>query len=511
MPRQTSGTNGPGASQDNNQRSQSAIRSNAGAAPDDRVDFDHFSLFPRQRLLLRDGKPVPIGARAFDILAALATRGDGGLMTKEELIAAVWPTTFVEPSNLRVQMVALRKALGDCEGRLISTDHGRGYRLTARLGRAGTAPPLAPRRHAAPVSELPAAITRIIGRSEFIDALAAQLPRRRLITITGPGGIGKTRVALACAAALAGAYRDGVHFVDLTTVTDPASVPATLAKLLGVAVDTDDLLHDVVQNLWQREMLLIIDNCEHVVDAAARLVEAITTSAPGVHILATSRKSLRVTGEWVQVLPPLPSPPDATDLTAADALNYPAVELFVDRAVAAQHGFSLSDAEAPLVADICRRLDGVALAIELAAAKLHAFGVKWLAEHLDDPLSILNGGRRTAVPRHQNLAAMLDWSYDLLTEQERAMLRRLAMFPGNFTMAEAIGAAADDEIDDGQVVCAVGDLISKSLAMLDVSGPITRYRLPQTTRAYACAKLRMVGPGMRRPFIPAAALVEAGK
>jgi predicted ATPase/DNA-binding winged helix-turn-helix (wHTH) protein len=460
-----------------------------------RINFDRFSVLPDRRLLLRDGMPVRIGARAFDILAALAAR-PGELITKNELIAQVWSGIFVDAANLRVHMTAVRKALGDAEGRLIRNDPGRGYRLIAEVApeaeAAFPAPTFTP-IHVAPAApmQLPAKVTRIIGRSEFIAVLVAQLPRRRLVTIVGPGGIGKTTVAIACAEALAGSYRDGVGFVDLTKVSQATSVAASLARALDVAINGDDPLHDVIEYLRYREMLLVIDNCEHVIQAAAELAETITLSAPGVHILATSRESLRVLGESVRRLPPLACPPDVKDLSASEALRYPAVELFVERASAARLEYQLSDSEASIVGEICRRLDGVALAIELAAAQVDVFGVAWLAAHLDQRLWILKSGRRTAVSRHQTLTAMLDWSYELLSEQERATLHSVAAFPGEFTLADAIGLATGDGIREIEVVGAVDGLVSKSLAILDASGSVTRYCLPETTRAYACAKVEM--------------------
>ena len=470
--------------------------SGADAPVAGRIDFDRFSLIPDQRLLLGDGKPIRIGARAFDILLALAKRG-GGLVTKEELISEVWPTTFVDPGNVRVQIVALRKALGDGEGRLINTDAGRGYRLLATPPVAAERPApaalptamLTPSPQRAMASaRVPGAMTPIIGRNGFIEQVLAELPQRRLISIVGPGGIGKTRVATACAQALVDRYRDGAFFCDLTTATDAGSVVALLAETLDLRGEAGASLPALVRELRCREMMLTVDNCEHVIDAAARVIEEIATGAGGVHIVATSREALRVMGEWVRVLPPLPCPEEADEITAAEALTYPAVQLFVERAAAVRHDFLLSDVEAPLVSEICRRLEGVPLSIELAAATLHAFSLEWLAAHLDDPLPILNHGRRTAAPRHRSLTATLDWSYDLLTDQERATLQRVAALPGEFTMADAIGAAGA-EMADGQVMYAVGGLVSKSLAVLDMSGPVTRYRLPQAIRVYAHGKM----------------------
>jgi predicted ATPase/DNA-binding winged helix-turn-helix (wHTH) protein len=457
-----------------------------------RLNFDRFSVLPDQRLLLRDGAPVRIGARAFDILAALAAR-PGELITKDELIAQVWRGLFVDAANLRVHMTAVRKALGDADGRLIRNDPGRGYRLLAEVSPEAAAAPTPTLIHVAAAApmQLPSKVTRIIGRSDFIGVLVAQMPRRRLITIVGPGGIGKTTVAIACAEALAGSYRDGVGFVDLTRASEGVSVATSLARALDVAITGDDPLHDVIEYLKDREMLLVIDNCEHVIQAAAELVETITVSAPGVHILATSRESLRVLGESVRRLPPLACPPDVKHLSASEALSYPAVELFVERAAAARLEYQLGDLEASVVGEICRRLDGVALAIELAAAQVDVFGVAWLAGHLDQRLWLFKSGRRTAVPRHQTLTAMLDWSYELLSEQERATLHSVAAFPGEFTLDDAIGLGTGDGIREFEVVGAVDGLVSKSLATLDASGSVTRYRLPETTRAYACAKVQL--------------------
>jgi predicted ATPase/DNA-binding winged helix-turn-helix (wHTH) protein len=458
-----------------------------------RFNFDRFSVLPDQRLLLRDGMPIRIGARAFDILATLAAR-PGELITKDELIAEVWRGIFVDAANLRVHMTAVRKALDDTEGRLIRNDPGRGYRLIAEVSQeaAAASAGVAKLIHETPAAplQLPTKVTRIIGRSDFIGVLVAQLSHRRLITVVGPGGIGKTTVAIACAEALAGSYRDGVSFIDLTKVTEGEAVAASLARELDVAINSADLLRDVIDYLKDREMLLVIDNCEHVIQAAAELVETIIVRAPGVHILATSRESLRVLGESVRRLPPLPCPPDVKDLSASEALSYPAVELFVERASAARLEYQLGDSEASIVSEICRRLDGVALAIELAAAQVDVLGVAWLAAHLDQRLWILKSGRRTAVPRHQTLTAMLDWSYELLSEQERATLKSVAAFPGEFTLAEAIGLGTGDGIREIEVVGAVDGLVSKSLATLDASGSVMRYCLPETTRAYACAKVQ---------------------
>jgi predicted ATPase/DNA-binding winged helix-turn-helix (wHTH) protein len=465
--------------------SQEATAGGDSAGASDALTFGRFRLLPVQRILLEEGRPVRLGARAFDILVALARR-PGELVSKETLMAEVWPATFVEGANLRVNIAALRKALGDTDARLIRTDSGRGYRFTTGVDTVAK-PASAPIPSTVWPRKLPNPTTRLIGRSEFVAQVVGQLPARRLITLTGPGGIGKTRVAIACAQEMAGSYRDGIAFVDLSTARDQQSVTAALADALDVA-DYDNCIHAVVRRLLGRQMLLVLDNCEHVIQVAAELAEMIITRSPGVHVLATSRESLRVFGELVRVLPPLPSPPAGVPLTAAEALTYPTVELFVERVCAAHENFQLSDSDAPLVGEICRRLDGVALAIELAAAQVDVLGIAWLAAHMDDRLWILNRGPRTAAPRHQTLGSLLDWSYTLLSEQERATLQSVARFPGDFSLADAVTMAANNGVDEVQAVAGLSGLVSKSLALLDVSGAAARYRLPETTRVYVCAK-----------------------
>jgi predicted ATPase/DNA-binding winged helix-turn-helix (wHTH) protein len=447
--------------------------------------FGRFSLWPGERLLLLNGVPVRTGARAFDILIALAARPNE-LMTKEDLIAQAWHDTFVDEINLRVNIAALRKALGDSDHRIIRTDPGRGYVFTPQVT-VGAEPSRSDRISLAPKRRVADDEARIIGRRAFIDGVAVQLKCKRLITIAGPGGIGKTTVATACAELLAGSSSDGARFVDLSTATDPASFAVAIADAVGSEIYREGTVGSIVRLLRDRELLLIIDNCEHVIQKAAELVEAILVTAPGVRILATSREALRVSGELVRVLPPLPSPPPATGLTALAALNYSAVQLFVER-LAAQSEFVFSDTEAPMVAEICRRLDGVPLAIELAAAQVGFFGLAWLVSHLDDRLRLLNYGRRTAVARHQTLTATLDWSYELLLEQERVMLHYLADCVNDFTLAEVIAMAQEAPMGVTEVIASVGGLVAKSMVTSNCNGSMPRFRLPETTRLYAAAK-----------------------
>jgi predicted ATPase/DNA-binding winged helix-turn-helix (wHTH) protein len=457
--------------------------------------FGPFRLLPARQLLLEGDRPVRLGSRALDLLATLVERA-GDLVTKDELIARVWPGLHVEEGNLRVHVAAVRRALGDGQAgsRYLANVPGRGYRFVAPVvlteGQAGATSRLATVERA---HNLPAPLTRMVGRSEIVQRLVAQRPQLRLITIIGAGGIGKTTVALAVAERLVAAYDHGVRLVDLAPLGNPELVPSTLAAVLGREVRSGNPIPGVIAFLEDKQMLLVLDNCEHVIEAVAAVVAAILKGAPDTHILATSREPLLVEGEQLHRLSPLAVPAGSAGLTAAEALVFPAVQLFVERAAASLDGFELADADAPLVAEICRRLDGIALAIELAAGRIDAFGIRGLAGLLDDRLQLLRGGRRSALPRHRAMSAVLDWSYQLLPESERVILRRLAVIAGDFLLDSASTIASGADIDASDVVEGVANLVAKSLVTADVGGPTVRYRLLDTTRAYALQKLRDSG------------------
>jgi predicted ATPase/DNA-binding winged helix-turn-helix (wHTH) protein len=457
--------------------------------------FGPFHLLATQRLLLEGDKPVRLGSRALDILIALVERA-GKLATHDEIREIVWPDTTVVEANLTVHVVALRRALRDGQGacRYIVNIPGRGYSFVAPVTCPDRQEPPPPRfATSTHPHNLPAQLTRLIGRAAVVDSLVQELATQRLVTIVGTGGIGKTAVAFEVAKQLIGGCEDGVWLIDLAPIDDPRSVPTALACTLGLDIRSDNPLPGFAAALRQKRILLVLDNCEHVIEAAAALVDGILTGARGVRILATSREPLRVNGERVCRLLTLENPPKSVPLSAADTLRFPAVQLFVERAAAATGEFELNDADARYVSDICRKLDGIPLAIEFAAARVDALGVRGLSAHLDDCLRLLKSGRRTASPRHRTISATLEWSYQLLGQEEQTVLRRLAVFVGGFTLESACAAAADADLSPPDIADAVASLVEKSLVSVEIGNEATRFRLLETTRAYVLAKLAGTG------------------
>jgi predicted ATPase/DNA-binding winged helix-turn-helix (wHTH) protein len=452
------------------------------------ISFGPFRLFPAARALEKDGVALALGNRALDILVVLAEHA-GEVVSHRELLARVWRDLVVDPSNLRVHINGLRKALGDGERepRYIANVVGQGYSLVAPVKResAGGRPPLLPEYPCGGARQrlaLPPALARMVGRDEAVRTIIADLIGERFVTIIGPGGIGKTTVAVSVAHALFAEFNGAVCFVDLSTVADSKLVSVTIASKLGLTVQTEQVLPALMLCLRELRILLVLDNCEHVVDAVATLAERIFQEAPAVHILATSREALRVEGEHVYWLASLESPPSDGSMTAAEAVKFPAVTLFMERAAASGSRLELTDADVPVVAAICGRLDGMPLALEFAAARVGLHGLAGTAELLKTRFGLQFPGRRTAVPRHQTLQALLDWSYGLLSEAEQLVLRTLSIFVGPFTWQAAQAIGCDS-------IGALGSLVAKSL----VSVSTTRYRLLETTRVYAQEKLDASG------------------
>jgi len=446
--------------------------------------FGSFELQADQRRLLMDGRPVALGPRAFDLLLALVER-PGQLVTKDELLDRVWPGLVVEANNLQVQISTLRKLLGP---QAIATIPGRGYRwvLAAEDASAQSeSTPPAPMAGSAAQSDVPVELPALYGRAEDVAALCELIRQHALVTVVGPAGIGKTRLAQAVAHELRDDFADGVRLVDLAPLADPDLLAATVARALGLAVgDPQTALNLSVQALASQRLLLVLDNCEHLLNAVDRVVAALRQGAPRVHVLATSQELLRHPDEHVWRLGPLALPAEATPERAREA---GAIELFAARVQALDARFLVSDGNVAAVVDICRRLDGIPLAIEFAAARVPLLGVEGVRDRLDERFRLLTAGSRSAPRRHQTLHAALAWSYTLLSAQEQRTFDGLGVFVGGFSLAAAQELASDAEIDAWAVLDHLGALVDKSLVIAD--GTSARYRMLETTRAFALERL----------------------
>ncbi|MBL6076861.1 helix-turn-helix transcriptional regulator [Belnapia sp. T18] len=463
--------------------------------------FGPFRLVPDRRTLAAEGREVPIRGRAFDLLLALVERRDR-VVSKGDLMELVWPGRVVEEGNLTVHIAGLRKLLGSG---IIATLSGRGYRFVAATTEipaedesqpppASALPSSAQAETPGPAGsppwpgDLPRPLTKLVGRDGDLDRVEARLRESHLVTVVGAGGVGKTRLALAAADRIRRSYPDGAWFADLGPVEEPRLVAATIAAGLGVDVGDGDALHVVIAALAGRRGLLVLDGCEHLLRAAADATEAILRSCPGIVILATSREPLRAEGERLHRLQPLDAAAPDVAVTAERLADYPASELFVERACAALGEFVPGDAEAGEIMRICQRLDGIPLAIELAAPALQAMTLTELRERLERHFELLTAGRRTALARQQTLRATIGWSLDLLEPLERALLLRLSVFGGTWTAGSAAFLAGCASGEDA--VCGlIAALVDKSLVQADLTGVQARYRLLASTRYYAAERL----------------------
>ena len=408
-------------------------------------------------------------------------------------MARVWPGAVVSDNALEVHISSLRKALGENRG-LLRTAYGRGYRFLGPWTLPGAERP----RPAVPVtldqSGSRAALTNLpfasglIGRDSDASSVVSLLEEKRFVTLVGTGGIGKTRLAFEVGRRMLPMFDDGVWLVELGSLSDPSRAPAAVAVALGIEIaGSASPIAPVVQALRPKQLLLILDTCEHLVEAAARLGEAVLGAGARVRVLATSRETLRAEGEHLYRVPPLSVPTE--DTPAEQMADHSSVQLFLARATAAEPNFPTDETSMAICGQFCRRLDGIPLAIELAAARAATLGMEGLAARLDNRLRLLGHGRRTAVSRHQTLGATLDWSFGLLTEAEQAVLRRLSIFAGGFDIDAAVCVAPGDDIDAGEVADHVAQLVTKSLVVSEADGAARRYRLLDTTRAYAREKL----------------------
>lgn len=450
--------------------------------------FGNFAMALPQQTLTLDGEGVKLGGRASGLLAVLV-EAEGRLVPRETLLEAVWPGQAIDDSALRVHLSAARKVLiaGGLAEPAILNEAGRGYRLAADVT-LNRAPDPAP---AEPTLRLPTRIGRIVGRDHVTSAISRELLDRRFITITGPGGIGKTTAAIAIAHDSAERLGTTACFVDLAPLGTDTTVLETIALSLGVAGSAASLRQSVVARLAAQPSLMILDNCEHVIDAVAPLAEELLHAVPDLQVLATSREPLRAEGEWVHRLAALDVP--AEGIVPEEAASFSAVDLFLQRARAAGSSFECNPATLGVVVEICRRLDGIPLAIELAAARMDAMDPEMILFGLDDRFALLSRGRRTAMPRHRTLRAALDWSYALLDDQARRILDRLAPYRAGFDIETVLAVAENLDLRAAEARDVLADLVAKSLVVSLPMGSTTRYRLLDTTRDYGLMQLREQG------------------
>jgi predicted ATPase/DNA-binding winged helix-turn-helix (wHTH) protein len=447
--------------------------------------FGPFRLVVSERLLTNGSVPVDISARSFDILTSLLSKPTE-VISKEDLIDQVWPGIAIEESNLRVHIAKLRKTLGDGKDgvRYIETVAGRGYCFVAPVVRSDEQIDSPNKPIPFCQYDLPSRTT-MIGRDDDLRKLVARLMADRFVSIVGSGGVGKTTLAIAIGHHLMLDFAGAVLFVDLSMISDPNLVATVIASTLGLSVQSDDATPSLIAYLRHKRILLILDTCEHLVEAVAASASIMFKSTSQAHILVTSRETTQVDGENVYRLEPLECAPDCEGLTAAVAMTFPAIQLFLDRARASGAQLEFGDGEAAIVASMCRKLDGVALAIELAARRIEAYGLLQTAALLDEKLTLLWTGPRSAPPRQRTLKATLDWSYKLLSEVESVVLCRLAVFAGIFTMDAALEIASSAAVDRSLVLGTVESLVAKSMIATCPAGGIMRYRLLDTTRDYA--------------------------
>ena len=429
-----------------------------------------------------------LGDRAFEVLLALVERA-GQLVPKDELLDLVWPGLVVEENNLQVQVSTLRKILGAAA---IATSAGRGYRFTLALmpdGESSSSP--VAKRH-----NLPQQLTTFIGHEEDLEEYAALLNQARLLTLTGIGGCGKTRLAIKLGETVLPSFPAGVWFVDLAPLSDAERVPLTVATTLGIRKQADQpRIETLCEHLASRQMLLVLDNCEHLTAACAALAQRLLTAAPGVRVLATSREGLNVPGERTVTVRSLALPAIGSEHVVPGLESCEAVRLFVERARLAVTKFSLDATTAPAVAEICRRLDGIPLAIELAAARVKVLSVEEIRVRLDDRFRLLTGGRTTGLARQQTLLAAIQWSYDHLAPDEQRLLRLLSVFTGGWTLAGAVRVIGD-QVDEYEVLDLLTRLVDRSLVTIErIVGGTTRYAMLETVRQYAQERLNQSGEG----------------
>jgi len=452
-----------------------------------RYRFQRFELQPDERRVLASGEHVHLGPHAFDVLVALVERS-GYLVTKDDLLRRVWGKVVVGDNTLQAHISALRKVLGADS---IATVSGRGYRFTLEVTqvRVAAQAPAEAQKH-----NLPHDLTSFIGRETELAELARLLDRARLLTLTGAGGCGKTRLAIQLARQQTPAYPDGAWLVELAALNDAALLPQAIANVLGIKEKAGARLIDsVVEHLAPRAVLLVLDNAEHLIEACAKLAESLLQRCARLVVVVTSRERLAITGEQSYRVPSLSVPDEQDDLSPESIAACESARLFIDRARLQRADFAITAQNCAAIASICRRLDGIALALELVAARVRTLSAEQLSLGLDQRFELLTEGSRTALPRHRTLRALIDWSHDLLDDAEKAMLRRVSVFSGGWTLDAVTQVCRGDDARDAQIREVLASLVDKSLISAEVAEDAVRYALLETVREYALGRLKESG------------------
>lgn len=469
--------------------SQSRPTIGADAAAEVGYRFDNFAFYPSQLSLHNGAEEIRLGSRACAILHELL-KHSGSTVTKEELVLAAWPSMIVDEGNLRVHVAQLRKILGNGrESRgFITNVVGRGYQFTAPVSTIsnGGGPQSSVSPGESADGHILLTLGSIIGRDHDIENAAALLRRERLVTLVGPGGVGKTTIAQQITGLLKGIFGADIFFVDLSDVTAVDRIPFAITSAIGLPTTESDQTAAIISFMRHKRALVVLDNCEHLIEGAAHVCESLLRMVPELRILATSREPMRAQGEWLFRVAPL-GVPASDNITFAEAMNYPAVELFVHLAAANNQETSFDDDDVSHIIQICTRLDGVPLALEMAAARVESFGIQGLSRFLQKGLDVLTDGRRTSNIRHRTMRNSLEWSHAALTLEEKVVYRRLSVFPASFSLQAATCVCADEALSDEAVVEAVGALVRKSLIAPSGQKHVT-YRMIGATRLFASEK-----------------------
>jgi predicted ATPase/DNA-binding winged helix-turn-helix (wHTH) protein len=448
-----------------------------------RYRFGRFELQPEERRLLADGVVLRVGGHALDLLLVFVERS-GHLVSKDELLTRVWHGVVVEENTLQSHIAALRKVVG---AGAIATVSGRGYRFVSDVERVEkSSADGGPMRQ----DNLPHQLTSFIGREKEIEQITRLLASTRLMTLIGAGGCGKTRLALQVASKMRDAYPDGTWLVEFAPLAEPTLLPQTVANALAIKEQGGkDITETVAEWLGPRHLLCVMDNTEHLLEECARFTDLLLRRCARLTILVTSRERLAIAGELTYRVPSLSVPDEQSNTTRESALACEAARLFIERARLQRPDLEITDRDIAPLCSICRRLDGIALAIELAAPRVRAMSLQELSRLLDDRFGVLTDGSRVGLPRHRTLRSLIDWSYDLLGNSEKTMLWRSSVFAGGWTLEAAEHICGDGNVSRGEILDLLTSLADKNLITVDAHEETTRFGMLETVRHYGQDRL----------------------